>query len=449
MISKGWHEEGVKILVACSGGLDSTVLLSLLHEVQEYELQVIHFNHRLRDVESNDDEAFVRELAKKHELPIHVVSEDIAAIANDQGMSIEETGSIQRKKAYHQVLHSTGYDYVATGHHLDDQMETLVMNLYLGSGVRGVQGTSWEHQGIIRPLLHTTRADLEIYANENKIRFRTDRSNWNTQYLRNKIRHEIIPDLVPENERDCYELVRELTQSGSQLNKLIQESLEHIVNNVVNARSDKKISLGLDKLPNYFSPIQKAVFDRIFQHLSLQRQGLSEKHFSALRFLLSREHISKEVQLPAEIVAVRDRNQLTFISKTAFLWKTRSLNDALSTAFPFFHLLTGEIQVTAHMQDPHYFWLQTDLDKYHIRCLREGDKMIVDRGGRALGLRQILQEAHVATHLKAFFPVLFLNDEIVWVPGVRTAYSAFVIGDDLENQNMKYIKVQYDEGTFE
>lgn len=449
MVSHGWDGGTKKILVACSGGLDSTVLLSLLHALELYELQIIHFNHQLRGTESEEDEAFVSALGAKFKIPVHVIREDVTSIAKKEGLSLEEAGSIHRRRAFRQHLHALGCDYVASGHHMDDQLETVLMNLYLGSGIKGIQGMSWEHEGIIRPLLGFTRSALRNYAEEMAIDHKNDSSNLDTHYLRNKIRHEIIPASLRSNERDPHHLATELTQSADHLGKLINETIEDIDINVIKSHSEKKISLGLDKLSNYFSAIQKAVFDRIFQQLSSQEQGLSEKHFEALRSLIPAENVSKEVQLPQGISVVRDRNGLTFLNVESLKWTPRTLAESLSSDFPFFRLQSGEAKLGNKLKDPHYFWLQDDVETYTIRSLEAGEKMQVDEEGRALSGRQILQESHVAPHIKPFFPVLMHDDEIIWLPGVRTAHQGLLRGGQLEDQQEKFIKVQYDEGTFE
>lgn len=443
----GWYQPGSKILVACSGGLDSIVLLHLLHGLDVFELHILHFNHGLRAAESDRDEAFIRELAKNIDIPVSVVSEDIKSVAKDSNVSVEEAGSIRRNRIFEEYARELGCDWIATAHHADDQLETILINLYLGSGIRGMQGIGGERGITIRPLLEFRRSEIEKYAHDMAIEYKVDQTNLEQDYLRNYIRLSLIPALSENIQASLQQEIIGLTAVSSVLNRYIEDSLEVIDNKEVSRHSGVKISLGLIATPNYFSPIQKAIFDSIFQELSAGTQGISENHFESLRVLMKSGEPGSEIHLPGGVKAVRDRKQLTFLHATDLEWVMTDLGIG-NISFPFFRLNSGDKGIESHLKDPFLFWPKAPLSDYKIRMVQAGDRLLI-QDEKYVGVNQVLQEARVASHLKSYFPVLVYQNEVVWVPGVRTSINAYVDDADLENENMKYIKVRFDEGTFE
>ena len=189
-------EKGDKVLVACSGGADSTALLLILQELkQEYNLALFlgHFNHKLR-TQADKDEAFVRRLARQHSLRFFLGSEDVRCYAKKRRMNLEEAGRILRYDFLRKTARKMGGIKIATGHTMNDQAETFFMRIIRGSGMRGLAGIfPIVDKTVIRPLLHIERGDVEEYLKERGAAFCVDESNFDRRYLRNRIRLELIP----------------------------------------------------------------------------------------------------------------------------------------------------------------------------------------------------------------------------------------------------------------
>jgi tRNA(Ile)-lysidine synthase len=192
----GLLEQGDKVLVACSGGADSTALLTALLELSgEYKLRlaVAHFNHGLRRA-ANEDERFVVRLAHELGLPVYVRREDIRAFAAKHGRNIEEAGRERRYKFLRETARRVGACRIATGHTLADQAETVLMRILRGTGPTGLGGIAPLIDGwIIRPLIEVERREVEAYLRVRKIRHREDESNRNLLLKRNRVRHRLIP----------------------------------------------------------------------------------------------------------------------------------------------------------------------------------------------------------------------------------------------------------------
>lgn len=183
-----------KLLVACSGGLDSVSLAHLLKEI-DCEIALIHCNFSLRGTESDEDENFVVELAESLSIPVFTETFDTRAYAGDRKLSVQMAARELRYNWFYEILESFNYNFVVTAHHANDNLETFLINLSRGSGLRGLTGIPEQNDRIVRPLLPFTRDQLLKYAVANKIYWREDSSNASPDYLRNNLRLEVIPKL--------------------------------------------------------------------------------------------------------------------------------------------------------------------------------------------------------------------------------------------------------------
>ena len=448
--SSDWYRPNLKVLVACSGGIDSTVLLHLLTEIQDLQISIVHFDHQLRGTESDADREFIEHAGSDLGYPVHVISEDIKAYAKLNDMSLEEAGSVRRRSAFMDIKDQLGYDYVATGQHLDDQFETILMNIYQGSGIQGLSGISAWNGDFIRPLLSYTRKEINDYSKNHQLEYRTDQSNADISFLRNNIRANVIPALSGDIDHRLRTALEGILGEGQAINRLIETSIEDV--DIKGFRSDyaSKIALGLGELPDYFSPIQKAIFDRAFQLISLMPQGISSKHFHALKSLFSDNSIGKEIQLPTSVTACRDRERITLFKKSDYQWSNTPLSINSENKFPFFHFEFFTSILEDHIQDPAFFWYEHNPESYNTRVATPGDKMVVDATGRSISVFKILQSSRVAPHLKEYYPIVERDGELLWIPGIRTAHSALISIEVIkENRSKHCIKFQFQKGTFE
>ncbi len=186
--------EKASILAAVSGGIDSVVMLHLLIEAG-YKPAIAHANFQLRGLESDRDEAFVQNLAREFDIPCFVKRFDTAAEMKSAGISAQMAARKLRYNWFEELATDEGYDYIAVAHHLDDQIETFFINLLRGTGISGLHGIVAKQGKIIRPMLFAFRSDILNYANEYKLMFVEDSSNRSTDYLRNQLRHQVLPVL--------------------------------------------------------------------------------------------------------------------------------------------------------------------------------------------------------------------------------------------------------------
>ena len=187
-----------KLLVAISGGADSVALFLCLKELG-YDVELAHCNFNLRGDESDNDEEFVKQLAYKFGVRLHLKSFDTQKYADENKVSIQMAARDLRYKWFNELLVDNNLNYIAVGHHKNDDVETFFINLTRGSGLKGLLGIKTKNNNIIRPLLCVSRLEIEAYLSAVKQSFREDSSNKSVKYLRNKIRYELIPLLTEMN----------------------------------------------------------------------------------------------------------------------------------------------------------------------------------------------------------------------------------------------------------
>ncbi len=186
------------ILVGVSGGRDSVVLCDLYHQAK-INFVIAHCNFGLRAEESNEDEQFVIELANKYQVQLFKTNIQTKKLATEMGISIQMSAREQRVKWFKELCKKYGFEYYATAHHSDDAIETYLINQIRGTGISGLHGILPQQGQLIHPLLFASRNDITEYAKNNNLTWREDSSNKQTKYLRNKIRHQVIPLLQEIN----------------------------------------------------------------------------------------------------------------------------------------------------------------------------------------------------------------------------------------------------------
>lgn len=220
-----------RILIAVSGGLDSSVMAELFFR-SHYSFAIIHCNFQLRAEESDRDELFVRAIASRYEVPIFVRRFDTLPLARKLKYSVQMAARKLRYDWFEDVMDKEGYDRLATAHHLDDQIETFLMNLSRGTGIAGLHGIQPLQGRIVRPLLFATRSELEQFALKEGVRFVEDSSNASLKYARNRIRHKIIPEfekLNPSFRKEMGSTISKVRQAEMIYNAIILKEKKRLL----------------------------------------------------------------------------------------------------------------------------------------------------------------------------------------------------------------------------
>ena len=274
-------------MIAASSGIDSNVLTSLLHKLK-YNISLAHCNFHLRSEESNLDEQSLVDLADALNIPIHTTSFETEEHAKKHKLSIQLAARELRYEWFEKIRVENSYDYILTGHHKNDVLETFLINFTRGTGLDGLTGIPEVNGVIVRPMLPFTRDEILGYAAKNNIDWREDESNASTKYARNKIRHQVIPILQELNPSLLNTLDETLDHlKGSQ--QIIKESIENLREEIISTEDDiLKIDIEkLQKLPfpkNYIFELLRTYnfteWDDVLHLLTAQsgKQVLSKTH---------------------------------------------------------------------------------------------------------------------------------------------------------------------------
>ena len=182
-----------KFLLAVSGGADSAVL-SHLFRVSGFEFQIAHVNYHFRGEDSNLDQKVVEDFCKKNNIKFHL--KDVSEEEKTEMKSLQNWAREVRYDFFFNLLEKENLDFIVTAHHLNDELETFIINLSRGSGIKGLSGIPKNENRILRPFLTFSKSEIYAFAEENNIDFREDKSNQKDDYLRNKIRNQIVPKMV-------------------------------------------------------------------------------------------------------------------------------------------------------------------------------------------------------------------------------------------------------------
>ncbi|HZL14426.1 MAG TPA: tRNA lysidine(34) synthetase TilS, partial [Verrucomicrobiae bacterium] len=261
---------GQKILVAVSGGMDSMALLHALEKIsasQKCKIVMAHFNHQLRGRASDADEKLVRQAAAELKLPVVVESADIKAFAKKSKLSVEMAARKLRHEFFARIAREQKIKIIALAHHADDQVELFFLRLLRGAGGEGLAGMKWRSPSpiakglsLVRPLLNLTKAELQVFARENKIHFRDDATNFSSDFLRNRIRNELLPLLRKKYQPGLNQTVLRLMEIVGAESEFVHRSSERQF--AQNKRKGRRTSAATTKK---FENLPVAIQRRILQ----------------------------------------------------------------------------------------------------------------------------------------------------------------------------------------
>ena len=309
------------IIIGLSGGADSmclTVLLSRLAREMKIGLTAVHVNHQLRGLEADEDEEFVKDFCKKRDVRCVAVNASVRSYAYNNNLSIEEAGRIARYQTFYQVARKiSGQDDIpsnikaAVAHHMDDNAETILLNLARGTGMSGLSGMQPVSGRfgitVIRPLLCISRNDIEAFLKDEKIEYRTDSTNNEDGFARNKVRLNIIPQLNKINNR-ASEHINEAAGAIVQAQDFIEEESRKACQIMLDERSDG-LYIDLDR----FAPLHPAVKGQVIRDAIMQMTGslkdIGRVHIESV-LELENKQTGKKAELPYGLLASRSYGNL-------------------------------------------------------------------------------------------------------------------------------------------
>jgi tRNA(Ile)-lysidine synthase len=294
-----------RVLVGVSGGADSTALLLALHELG-YSVAAAHLNHQLRGTESDGDEEFVRGLAATMGIPFFSKSVEIRAA----GGNLEAAGREARRQFFQEILHSQPFSKIALAHNREDRVETFFLHLLRGAGLDGLVSMGPVCGDTVRPLVDTSREEVEAFLQDRGQAWRTDQSNLDMSFVRNRLRHEVLPRFASLfNTRLPETLTRTLRVLQDE-----NEWMDKIAETWLSREGPVRVSAG--ELRDAPVALARRVIRQGLRRAGSDLIDVTFEHIEAVRTLLENGKSGKTVQLPRGYVATREFDQLIFSQVT-------------------------------------------------------------------------------------------------------------------------------------
>lgn len=420
---------GDRILIAVSGGMDSVLLLYLLNKYKKelgIDIEAAHINHMLRAKESDKDQELVKRLTSKWHIPFHTINIDIRKISKNNKWSIEE-GARKLRYEYLKILKEEfGFNKIAVAHHHKDQAETILMHLIRGTGAEGLRGMFIDKDDIVRPLLNITREEIEKKIKELELEYRTDKSNLQTRYARNRIRIKLLPILKKYNPQ----IENNLVKTGEIIredNNFIETEVLKYYNKYIQVKDNYMIID--EKIKQLHLAIRRRLLIKAYKELS--HKYLEYKYVEKADEYIKRDpnKQNKKLGLPNGVnlytykdvlildmrkkPVIQDNEEILIDKPGCYKYADKGLNLEIITEIP-----TKDIY-TKRGSDEGY----VDFDKLtwplKIRNRKAGDTFFVIGDKSERKLKKILIDKGIEVSKRNTIPFITDKDgEIIFIPGI-------------------------------
>lgn len=417
LISQGDH-----VLVAFSGGPDSVFLLSMLNSLKsqlKIELAAAHVNHNLRGAESDDDLEFSAGFCNETGIAFYSASVDVKTFAKEGSLSIEEAARILRYEQLSKLADEIGANKIATAHNLNDNAETVLLNLFKGKGLKAVAGIPIRRGNVVRPILNIKKDEILGYLKDKSIPFRTDLSNFSDIYQRNALRNKIIPlvkELInPQAEEAIFRYSQILSSGLDTLNEINSELLHTYVR-----LNDSSVEINLKMAEDHGI----ALTIELIKHILLNEFN-KEFRFSDKRHIISliNGQKGKRVGLSDGIEIIRERNSLTITKKQedSYFEKSFTLGESVKTPLGSLHTLSVSKDEAEITNDANVEFIEADNldDSFTVRTWKHGDRFSPLGMNGNQKVSDFLTNSKIPNKDRARQLVLLNKEKIVWVVGLR------------------------------
>lgn len=398
-----------KFIIAISGGIDSVVLAHLCHNLK-LNFSLAHCNFKLREEESDKDTRFVEDLANSLECKFFIKEFETEKIAKTNKNSIQITARNLRYNWFYELVNTTNHHYVVTAHHLNDSLETFIINLSRSTGIKGLTGIPGKNNFIRRPLLNFSRDEIEGFAFKNKIEWREDQSNKSTKYLRNKIRHEVVPtlmELTPDFLKNFESSLEKLQDA-----QVLIEDYTHLLFKEIVIEKKDHYEINIEKLNSF--PNQKAILYQLLE-------GFGFTEWDDVYHLKDAQTGKKVFSSTHQLIKDRDNLILSVLESTRFKTQFIKKDEYLVDAGDFKLKIMEASQLGDFGSEIAYVDKSKLKFPLSLRSIQNGDYFYPFGMKGKKKLSDFLKDEKISSHLKSSQLVLCnRNEDIIWVLNLRT-----------------------------
>ena len=418
--------EGDSVLIGLSGGPDSVCLGSILHKLSvdfNLTLNAVYVDHALRPREVVREKAFCRDFCKALGIGFFTRSVNLKKYAKERTVNIQEAARELRYGVYEEISRETNATKIALGHTADDQAETFLMRILRGSGSRGLSGIPPVRGNIIRPLIEIERREIEDFlASDMHERYMVDSSNLKTDYLRNWIRHEVVPELKQKNPSLVKTLCRIadiLREEDAYLELIVTKTLMKLISR----KSDNTVELFLSPLEAMQKPILRRVIRRVF-HETAGLRGIDSVHVEDIIELIKRGKSGDRIALQKGVKVLKSYATLVLTNEIPKRLQLRSFNPPGKLSLDEVSVVLAA-EISESLEKP-YDGKDTavfDFDRLtlplHVRSRKKGDYFYPLHFGKRKKLQDFFVDNKIPRDERDAVPVVVSDDKILWIAGHR------------------------------
>ena len=437
IIGGGLLQKGESVVAGVSGGADSICLLYVLmalKPVMHLELTVVHIHHGLRGEAADADRDFVKNICAAEGVPFVCYQTDIRAMAAARHISEEEAGRIFRYECFERVRADRNADRIAVAHHMDDTAETVLMNLFRGSGLKGLAGIPARRGAVVRPLLHVSRKEIEAFLERNDIAYRTDSTNFETDYTRNRLRLDVLPYVKEYINPAAAEHIADTAALAADVCRYVEEQARAAGETIVRwlgpseGASEDGCEIDAEGFIHQDRAIQRELLRQVLGTAAGQMKDIGMVHIESVRDLFD-GGAGRRVSLPYGLYAVKTYGSVRIMHEHTAAGKaendgegnelvpdipgTCSLGNGLCLELSVF-FADKNPQIPKKMYTK---WFDYDKikDRLVLRHRRAGDYMIIG-GGHKKALRRILMDDGIPQADRDSIILLADGSHVLWIP---------------------------------
>ncbi len=459
------HKDAV--VIGVSGGADSVclfrVLLELLEEFKKagktFDIKAVHVNHMIRDTATRDEE-FVRALCEKHKVAVEVVKKDVISYAKEKHLSTEEAGRIIRYESFYdcaRTMNVEGETVIAVAHNLNDNSETIMFNMFRGSGVKGVSGIApvaynMQDMKIVRPLLGQTRECIEEYLEAIGQNYVTDETNLTNDYTRNVIRNEIFPMV-------CDRINGKAVENVAAAGGVVSKAYDYI-QKVVDKEYERLVSLQKNKVyidRARFLELEEIIQDEIIKKAMVevcgQAKDLTQVHIKNTREIFKGDK-NRIINLPYSMVGENVYGRISLRKEEKTMDTAKCVDEEVEICreeldknkeyeacfgeeryhFRLIDLESGEESDKTYIKNiineknnyTKCFDYGKILGSLVLRNRRDGDYLTISKEGNRKKLKSIFIDSKIEPKERRTYTLLTCEAEVIWIVSMRTGCSAYV-----------------------
>ncbi len=310
-------ENGEKVVLAVSGGPDSICMLDILNDIKNdetidmnFEIIVAHVNHMIRK-EAEEDAKYVKKYCEEKQIEFYSKSIDVQKMANNNKIGLEEAGRKARYDFFDEILEKTNAQKIAIAHNKNDKVETVLMHILRGSGINGLKGIEPKREKYIRPLIECERNEIEEYCNDKNLQPRIDKTNFENEYTRNKVRNLLIPYIQKEFNPNLIKTIDRLSNLVAEEENYMDKQVEKVYKEILISENQKEIQLDLKRFNIQEKVIKSRVILYTITRLFGNSQGIERIHIEDIIKLCS-NNIGNKYLTPNKKIKILIKNHKIF-----------------------------------------------------------------------------------------------------------------------------------------